>query len=73
MGQFFIYDNQVVKLDKQGEYWNLVTSKDIKIKSKVSTIIAAGCGAFGPNRPPLADIEKYEESGSVKYLVNKNF
>ena len=69
-GPVFHLDNQVVKLDKQGEYWNLVTSKDIKIKSKV-VIIAAGCGAFGPNRPPLADIEKYEESGSVKYLVNK--
>lgn len=31
-------------------------------------IIAAGCGAFGPNRPPLADIEKYEGSG-VHYMV----
>ena len=33
-------------------------------------IIAAGCGAFGPNRPPLANIEDYEGS-SVFYLVQR--
>ena len=31
-------------------------------------MIAAGCGAFGPNRPPLADIEAYEGT-SVHYMV----
>ncbi len=33
-------------------------------------IIAAGAGAFGPNRPPLADIESFEER-SVFYLVRR--
>jgi thioredoxin reductase (NADPH) len=33
-------------------------------------IIAAGCGAFGPNRPPLADIEAFE-GRSVFYLVQR--
>jgi thioredoxin reductase (NADPH) len=33
-------------------------------------IIAAGCGAFGPNRPPLADIEQYEGK-SIFYMVGK--
>lgn len=47
--------------------WDLVTSKGTQITSK-AVIIAAGCGAFGPNRPPLASIEQYEET-SVHYMV----
>jgi thioredoxin reductase (NADPH) len=37
-----------------------------------AVIVAAGVGAFGPNRPPLRDIERYEgkRAGSgVQYLV----
>jgi len=33
-------------------------------------VIAAGAGAFGPNRPPLAGIEAFEEK-SVFYLVRR--
>ena len=33
-------------------------------------IIAAGCGAFGPNRPPLDGLEQYEGK-SIFYMVNK--
>jgi thioredoxin reductase (NADPH) len=35
-----------------------------------AVVIAAGAGAFGPNRPPLAGIEKFEEK-SVFYLVRR--
>jgi thioredoxin reductase (NADPH) len=35
-----------------------------------AVIIAAGAGAFGPNRPPLAGIEAFEEK-SVFYLVRR--
>jgi thioredoxin reductase (NADPH) len=35
-----------------------------------AVIIAAGAGAFGPNRPPLAGIETFEEH-SVFYLVRR--
>ncbi len=35
-----------------------------------AVIVAAGVGAFGPNRPPLADIERYEGK-SVFYLVKQ--
>jgi thioredoxin reductase (NADPH) len=38
------------------------------IKAK-AVIIAAGAGAFGPNRPPLANIEQYEKIGRVRYMV----
>ena len=36
-----------------------------------AVIIAAGVGAFGPNRPPLPGIEAYENGGGVSYLVSK--
>lgn len=45
------------------------TSKGIKISCK-AIIIAAGCGAFGPNRPPMENLEQYEGK-SVFYLVSK--
>jgi thioredoxin reductase (NADPH) len=35
-----------------------------------AVIVAAGAGAFGPNRPPLAGIEQYEGK-SVFYLVSR--
>jgi len=49
--------------------FSVITSKNTKITCK-AIIIAAGCGAFGPNRPPLVDLEQYEGK-SVFYLVNK--
>lgn len=49
--------------------WKVVTSTGAVIYSKV-IIIAAGVGAFGPNRPPLAGIEAYEGS-SVFYYVKR--
>ena len=47
--------------------FNIITSKNIKINAK-AIIIAAGCGAFGPNRPPLENIEQFEGE-SVMYSV----
>ncbi|MBP9792337.1 MAG: NAD(P)/FAD-dependent oxidoreductase [Rickettsiales bacterium] len=64
----FHLNQQVVKLAPNTDGgFDVITSKNNLIKSKV-VIIAAGCGAFGPNRPPLADIEKYE-GNSVFYAV----
>jgi len=59
------------KLDGGG--FRLTTSKGEVIEAG-AVIIAAGAGAFGPNRPPLADIEAYEgqPGGSgVHYLVRR--
>ena len=57
---------QNVTRDDDG-VWSIETSKDICLYAR-SIIIAAGAGAFGPNRPPLAGIEDYEEH-SVFYAV----
>jgi thioredoxin reductase (NADPH) len=34
-------------------------------------IIAAGAGAFGPNRPPLDGLATFEATGAVQYYVKK--
>lgn len=49
--------------------WQLTTSNGTAIEA-TAVIIAAGCGAFGPNRPPLEGIEAYE-GNSVHYMVGK--
>lgn len=61
-------NQRVEKIDKNSDGSFLVTtSKNTKINCK-AIIIAAGCGAFGPNRPPLAGIEEFEGK-SVFYAV----
>lgn len=47
--------------------FTVTTSKNTQINCK-AVIIAAGCGAFGPNRPPLEGLEEYEGK-SVFYAV----
>ncbi|HLD96079.1 MAG TPA: NAD(P)/FAD-dependent oxidoreductase [Alphaproteobacteria bacterium] len=54
-------------LQDDEKYWIVRTSKDVQIKTK-AIIIAAGAGAFGPNRPPLENIEDYEGT-SIFYFV----
>ena len=41
---------EITQLDKEGKSWKVATSKGVEIQAK-SIIIAAGVGAFGPNRP----------------------
>jgi thioredoxin reductase (NADPH) len=61
---------QVVSLKKlESGIWNLETSTGTRIQCK-AVIIAAGCGAFGPNRPPLEGIETFEGT-SVHYMVTR--
>ena len=49
--------------------WLLTTSAGTEIDA-AAIVIAAGVGAFGPNRPPLAGIEAYEGK-SVLYMVTQ--
>lgn len=62
-------DQTVVSLGKESSFWFLKTSKDTLIKAK-AVIIAGGAGAFGPNKPPLDDLEAYEGT-SVFYMVRR--
>jgi thioredoxin reductase (NADPH) len=60
---------QVTALDGSAGGWTLTTSKGTQVQAR-TIVIAAGTGAFGPNRPPLAGIEAYEGT-SVFYLVTR--
>lgn len=66
----YVLGEQVVQVEKlaTGD-WRLATNKGTHVTAK-AILIAAGCGAFGPNRPPLAGIENYEAS-SVHYMVTR--
>jgi thioredoxin reductase (NADPH) len=65
----FHLGQRVEKLTQAGDRWLLETSAGTKIDAR-AVIIAAGVGAFGPNRPPLEQLERYEGK-SVFYLVKR--
>ncbi len=67
-------NQQVTALSKTGDgRWSLETSGGTRIDAG-AVIIAAGVGAFGPNRPPLDNIRDFEGRGpgrGVHYLVKR--
>lgn len=69
-GPHYHLDQQVESLQKrEGGGFRIETSRGVAIAAR-AVIIAAGVGAFGPNRPPLPGIESYEGK-SVFYLVTR--
>ncbi len=50
--------------------FTLTTDKGDTIRCK-AVMLAAGAGAFGPNRPPLSGLHAFEDSGAVQYLVKR--
>ncbi|MBL8834550.1 MAG: NAD(P)/FAD-dependent oxidoreductase [Rhodospirillales bacterium] len=60
---------RVEKLTREGEFWELESGTGTKIRAK-AVILAAGVGAFGPNKPPLARIDAFENRG-VHYFVQR--
>jgi thioredoxin reductase (NADPH) len=64
----YLLGRRVERLAREGEVITLGTSAGDTIRCK-AVIIAAGAGAFGPNRPPLDGLPGYEGSGAVRYLV----
>jgi thioredoxin reductase (NADPH) len=65
----FHLGHRVEKLTRAGDDWRVETNQGAVIEAR-AIIIAAGCGAFGPNRPPLSGLEQYEGT-SVFYLVKR--
>jgi thioredoxin reductase (NADPH) len=65
---------QVVALNaRDGGRWLVETSAGSRIEATV-VLIAAGVGAFGPNRPPIPGIEAYEQGPpgqGVHYMVKR--
>ncbi len=59
----------VAGLEASGDGFLLETTSGTHVATR-AVVIAAGAGAFGPNRPPLAGIETFE-GRSVFYLVRR--
>ncbi len=68
------YGQQAAKLEPAADgRWCVETSAGTRIDA-AAVIVAAGVGAFGPNRPPLEGLENYENQGAgegVHYLVGR--
>jgi thioredoxin reductase (NADPH) len=61
---------QVTALARDGDGgWRVTTSAGREIDCR-AVIVAAGCGAFGPHRPPLENLAEYE-GRSVFYMVRR--
>lgn len=65
----FHLGRQMVGLERVADAWRCTLSDGTVITAPV-VIVAAGSGAFGPNRPPLDGIEAYEGRG-VSYFVTR--
>lgn len=63
------FGQQAVSVRREDDLWIVCTSKGVEIAAR-GIIIAAGGGAFGPNRPPIEGIEVYE-GRSVFYMVKR--
>lgn len=58
---------QKIDIPQDGYRWMVTTAKGVELQARI-IIIAAGVGAFGPNKPPLENIEAFEEK-SIHYFV----
>ena len=65
-----LLERRVESLDGTRGDFTLRTDRGDVVRT-AAVVIAAGAGAFGPNRPPLAGLEAYERSGGVQYYVRR--
>jgi thioredoxin reductase (NADPH) len=61
---------QVNGLSGECGAFTLTTDRGDTVRAK-AVIVAAGAGAFGPNRPPLDALAQYEATGAVQYYVRR--
>jgi thioredoxin reductase (NADPH) len=63
-----IFGRKVEALAGEAGNFRLRIGGDGAVRAK-AVILAAGAGAFGPNRPPIAGLASYEATGTVQYCV----
>jgi thioredoxin reductase (NADPH) len=61
---------RVDRLQGQAGRFVLGTDEGDEIRCK-AVVVAAGAGAFGPNRPPLAGLSAFEATGAVRYACRR--
>ncbi len=66
----YFLSEQIIALDEHNDFFKLTTSNGTMLQTK-AVIIAAGAGSFGPNRPPLENIESYEGKSVLYFITNR--
>jgi thioredoxin reductase (NADPH) len=66
----FHLKDQVIAYENVNDGIVVKTLANKIIKAKVM-VIAGGCGSFGPNRPPIANIEEFEGKSVFYYIKNR--
>jgi thioredoxin reductase (NADPH) len=61
---------RVERLAGESGTFVLGTDRGDVVRAK-AVIVAAGAGAFGPNRPPLEGLPAFEAGGAVQYFVRR--
>jgi thioredoxin reductase (NADPH) len=61
---------QVNGLSGERGAFTLTTDQGDTVRAK-AVMVAAGAGAFGPNRPPLDGLAAYEATGAIQYYVRR--
>jgi len=61
---------RVIGLDGRAGDFTLRTDRGDMIHAR-AVVVAAGAGAFGPNRPPLDGLQEFEATGAVQYYVKR--
>ena len=61
---------RVIGLSGEKGRFTVTTDQGDSVTAK-AVIVAAGAGAFGPNRPPVEGLEAYEATGAVQYYVKR--
>ena len=67
----FLLGEKVEKFESKNDKFLIQTSNNNLILSKC-VIIAAGNGAFGPNKPPLENIEQFEKKSIFYHISDKS-
>ena len=66
----FLMGRRVERLEGSAGAFVLGTDGGDEVRCK-AIVLAAGAGAFGPNRPPLERLAEFEASGGVQYYVRR--
>ncbi len=61
---------RVERLEGACGAFTLATDRGDTVRAR-AIVLAAGAGAFGPNRPPLDGLDAFEAGGGVQYLVRR--
>jgi thioredoxin reductase (NADPH) len=65
-----LFGRRVERLAGEAGAFVLGTDRGDTIHAR-AVVLAAGAGAFGPNRPPLDGLAAYEATGAVQYYVRR--